>query len=148
MKNFLFVSLFISAQLFAHSGGTNSDGCHSGSQPYHCHKNKIPSQPRSGERILKGIITHVRDGDTIELNGTPIRLAALDCPEKNTQEGLYAASVAQQFKGSEVICELTDAKTYNRLVAYCIVNGIDFGRIMMRNSECKVWKKYDVWKRY
>ena len=28
--------------------------------------------------ILSGIITHVRDGDTFEVNGVPVRLAALD----------------------------------------------------------------------
>jgi endonuclease YncB( thermonuclease family) len=148
MKNFLFVSLLISVQLLAHSGGTDSDDCHSGSQPYHCHKNKLPSQSLGGEKILKGIITHVRDGDTIEVNDTPIRLAALDCPEKDTKEGLYASRVAQQLKGSQAICELTGAKTYNRLVAYCIVNGIDFGSFMMSNSDCEVWKKYDIWNRY
>ena len=29
--------------VFAHSGGTNADGCHAGSQPYHCHWSKIPT---------------------------------------------------------------------------------------------------------
>ena len=28
--------------------------------------------------FLQGVITHVRDGDTFEVNGIPIRLAALD----------------------------------------------------------------------
>lgn len=26
-----------SAVVYAHSGGTNSLGCHAGSKPYHCH---------------------------------------------------------------------------------------------------------------
>ena len=29
----------------AHSGGTDKDGCHAGSKPYHCHKPKRPSIP-------------------------------------------------------------------------------------------------------
>ena len=37
-------------------------------------------------------------------------------------------------------CELTGAKTYDRLVGYCSVNEVDFGRFMMQNSSCKVWK--------
>ena len=34
-----FVSLmFVSfAHAHAHSGGTDKDGCHAGSKPYHCH---------------------------------------------------------------------------------------------------------------
>lgn len=30
-------SLISATTAFAHSGGTNSAGCHAGSQPYHCH---------------------------------------------------------------------------------------------------------------
>ena len=30
---------------------------------------------------------HVRDGDTIVVNGTPIRLAGIDAPELGTQTG-------------------------------------------------------------
>ena len=26
----------------AHSGGLNSNGCHAGSQPYHCHRSQAP----------------------------------------------------------------------------------------------------------
>lgn len=29
--------------IFAHSGGTDSNGCHSGSEAYHCHNNKSNS---------------------------------------------------------------------------------------------------------
>jgi len=40
MKFFLITFLlvtFISTKAYSHSGGTNSDGCHAGSKPYHCH---------------------------------------------------------------------------------------------------------------
>ena len=97
---------------------------------------------------LTGTVTHVRDGDTIEVIGIPIRLAALNCPEGGTQKGDAASKIAQQFLGSQAKCELTGAKTYDRLVGYCEVNGADFGRYMMNNSACKVWEKYDVWNRY
>jgi dihydroxyacid dehydratase/phosphogluconate dehydratase len=36
----------------------------------------------SNSAILSGTVTHVRDGDTIEVNGIAVRLSALDCPEK------------------------------------------------------------------
>ena len=56
--------------------------------------------------------------------------------------------LAKQFEGLKAICQLTGAKTYDRLVGYCTINGADFGRHMIDNSSCTVWKKYDVWKKY
>ena len=40
------VSIFcVSAQIYAHSGGTDGYGCHSGSESYHCHdeSDQIPT---------------------------------------------------------------------------------------------------------
>ena len=98
--------------------------------------------------FLQGVITHVRDGDTFEVNGIPIRLAALDCPENSTAEGRYASSIAKAYQGAEVKCELTGALTHDRLVGYCEIRDVDFGRVMMSKSSCKLWKKFDVWDRY
>ena len=39
-----------------------------------------------------------------------------------------------------MVCELTGAKTYDRLVGYCSVNGVDFGRFMMQNFNMKYGK--------
>ena len=108
----------------------------------------VAAQENKKPTVLRGKVTHVRDGDTIEVNGIAIRLSALDCPERGTQKGKNAARIAQQFLGSQAKCELTGAKTYDRLVGYCEVNGEDFGAYMMNNSSCKVWEKYDVWDRY
>ncbi len=144
-----FLFSLLAAHAGAHSEGLNKQGCHTGSQPYHCHKPQaaFPSTP-IGPQVLAGKVTHVRDGDTIEVNGIPIRLSALNCPEKGTQKGDYATRLAKQFYGSQAICELTGAKTYGRLVGYCSINGADFGQYMMQNSSCKVWEKFDVWDRY
>ena len=98
--------------------------------------------------IIEGKITHVRDGDTLEIENIPIRLAALDCPENNTPEGRYATKIAKQFEGSQALCELTGAKSYDRFVGYCSINGEDYGEILVTQSACRVWRKYDVWKRY
>ena len=137
------------SQAVAHSGGLNTQGCHAGSLSYHCHKTEAVAPSASkNPTILNGTVTHVRDGDTIEVDGIAIRLSALDCPENGTQKGNQATKIAKQFKGSQAQCELTGAKTYDRLVGYCSVGGKDFGLFMMQNSSCKVWEKYDVWDRY
>ena len=103
--------------------------------------NNIKTLQLSKSSILTGIVTHVRDGDTIIIGTIPIRLAALNCPEKDTEKGKYATEIAIQF-------ELTGAKTYDRFVGYCSINGDDFGQFMMQNSSCKVWKKFDIMKKY
>tara|TARA_X000001036_G_C20509893_1_gene737631 strand:+ start:174 stop:587 length:414 start_codon:yes stop_codon:yes gene_type:complete len=98
--------------------------------------------------ILRGTITHVRDGDTFEVGGTPVRISALDCPENSTSSGQKATQFTKQFNGKQAVCELTGAKTYERVVGYCSIEGKDFARIMVDNKLCKFWRKYDVWNRY
>ena len=98
--------------------------------------------------ILRGTITHVRDGDTFEVDGTPVRISALDCPENSTSSGQKATQFAKQFNDKQAVCELTGAKTYERVVGYCSIEGKDFARIMVDNKLCKFWRKYDVWNRY
>jgi endonuclease YncB( thermonuclease family) len=155
--------LFLIALLFsvpqhaeAHSGGLNSQGCHAGSQPYHCHRpqgqagtGSTGSTSSSGQRrVISGVITSVRDGDTFLLGNLPIRLAAVDCPETNTQSGRRAAQFLRQYTSSRVTCELTGATTYDRSVAYCSIDGRDIGRLLFANTQCRVWERYDVWNRY
>jgi len=145
----LLLTTTLSTHVAAHSGGLNKEGCHAGSQPYHCHKGaEAASTTLSVTSILSGTVTHVRDGDTIEVDGIAIRLSALDCPENGTQKGNMATKIAKRFYGLQATCELTGAKTYDRLVGYCLIAGTDFGLYMMQNSSCKVWEKYDVWDRY
>ena len=98
--------------------------------------------------VLRGTITHVRDGDTFEVKGTPVRISALDCPENSTSSGQKATQFTKQFNGKQAVCELTGAKTYDRVVGYCSIEGKDFARIMVDNKLCKFWHKYDVWNRY
>ena len=106
----------------------------------------VTSKPKG--KKLEGRITHVRDGDTFEVNGIPVRISALDCPENSTSAGRKVTRFAKQFKGKTAVCELTGAKTYDRVVGYCSIGGKDFGKTMMDQTSCKLWAKYDVWNRY
>jgi endonuclease YncB( thermonuclease family) len=49
-------------------------------------------------QTLTGKLTGALDGDTIEVNGTAIRLAALDCPERGTKGGNYATDSQNSFR--------------------------------------------------
>ena len=59
------------------------------------------SKPRG--KILEGRITHVRDGDTFEVNGIPVRISALDCPENSTSAGQKVTRFAKQFNGQTAV---------------------------------------------
>ena len=47
LQIFFLTILAISGEALAHSGGLNSQGCHSGSQPYHCHRSPSEMVPSS-----------------------------------------------------------------------------------------------------
>ena len=112
--------LMIGSQAVAHSGGLDKQGCHAGSKPYHCHKaQKSGPEAATDRKAISGTITHVRDGDTIEIDGIAIRLAALNCPENDTQKGKYATKVAKQFVGLQALCELTGAITSSSFASSC-----------------------------
>ena len=153
---FLLVPFGASTVLNAHSGGLNAQGCHAGSQPYHCHRpqaqppQSAPSvNSTNGNReVISGRITRVRDGDTFVVGNLPIRLAAVDCPENNTMEGEAASEFMSQYVGATATCELTGATTYDRSVGYCSIEGRDVGLMLFSNTECRVWERYDVWDRY
>lgn len=73
-------------------------------------------------------------------NDILFRLTALDCPEKGTRKGTYAKKVTEQFEGAKMTCELTGAKTYDRIVGYRSVDNFDFGRYMTQNSSSQFGK--------
>ena len=153
---FLLVPFGAATVLNAHSGGLNAQGCHAGSQPYHCHRPQaqpaqtapsINSTNGDGE-VISGRITRVRDGDTFVVGNLPIRLAAVDCPENNTIAGQAASEFMSRYVGATATCELTGATTYDRSVGYCSIEGRDVGLMLFSNTECRVWERYDVWDRY
>lgn len=143
---FLCVSALLPSGLAAHSGGLESLGCHSGSQAYHCHRSAVEETPSAFNEIIQGTVTKVRDGDTFVVGDQPIRLAAVDCPESDTQEGQRATTfLGRLIYSKRVTCELTGAQTYDRLVAYCTINGRDLGVLLFANTQYQVWERYDVW---
>jgi endonuclease YncB( thermonuclease family) len=68
----------------------------------------------------------VRDGDTIEVDGTPVRLKGLHAPELGEDGGAAASAKMREIAlGKETICELDGTTTYDRLVGICYVGGQD-----------------------
>ncbi len=78
--------------------------------------------------ILTGTVTHVRDGDTIEVGKVPIRLNGVSAPELKEPLGPQSKQFMRNLvNGKHVRCELTGAKTYDRFVGTCYLDGEDIG---------------------
>jgi micrococcal nuclease len=78
--------------------------------------------------VLTGTVTHVRDGDTIEVGKIPIRLNGVSAPELKEPLGPQSKKFMRELvNGKNVRCELTGAKTYDRLVGTCYLEGEDIG---------------------
>jgi endonuclease YncB( thermonuclease family) len=95
-------------------------------------------------------VTHVRDGDTIEVAGKPIRLQGLNCNETGTALGEAAtAAMSRLVANGQVTCELSGEMTYDREVGTCyLANGEDLASILILQGVCGRCARYDREGRY
>jgi endonuclease YncB( thermonuclease family) len=105
-------------------------------------KGRRTAQPSTTARQIEGRVTHVRDGDTIEVMGTPIRFAKLDCAELGTPAGERAKRrMAQLVAGEKVQCQLSKRRSYDRVIGECdLQNGQSLSGIMIREGICRRWR--------
>jgi len=77
---------------------------------------------------LTSTVTHVRDGDTIEVGNIPIRLQGVSAPELKEPLGPQSkAFMVNLVMGKTVRCELNGKKTYDRFVGICYFDEQDIG---------------------
>lgn len=70
--------------------------------------------------IIDGRVTHVRDGDTIEIGPVVIRLAALDCAELGSPAGERAKrEMIRLVGGQRVSCSDLGPDRYGRMLGQC-----------------------------
>ncbi|MCE0506990.1 MULTISPECIES: thermonuclease family protein [unclassified Roseivivax] len=75
--------------------------------------------PGPGAELI-GRVSHVRDGDTIEVGGVPIRLSDVDCAELGTREGEAARREMDRItRGRVLVCALEGRMSYDRHIARC-----------------------------
>ncbi|WP_347813651.1 thermonuclease family protein [Shimia aestuarii] len=94
---------------------------------------------------LVGPVTHIRDGDTIEVSRVPIRLNGLNCDERGTRLGNQAtAAMKKLVSGKRLNCRLNGEVTYDRRVGRCsLPDGQDIGALMIANGYCGRCDRYD-----
>ncbi len=72
------------------------------------------------QSVLQGTITDVRDGDTVEVAGVPVRLWGIHAPERNEPGGVVASRVMMALVGQHhVRCQLTGEESYDRAIGRC-----------------------------
>lgn len=90
------------------------------------------------------------DGDTIRLNGVPVRLYGIDAAETRQWCGDYPAGaiatgmLASLIEGREVVCERKATDRYGRLVAVCRADGQDLGKAMVRLGAAVAFTRYST----
>jgi len=77
---------------------------------------------------ITGAVDRVRDGDTVEVDGTPIRLHGVAAPELSEPGGSAAKSFMTDLVARRTVrCQLTGRRSYDRLIGRCFLDGQDIG---------------------
>ena len=77
---------------------------------------------------ITGTVTHVRDGDTIEVADVPVRLNGVAAPELNERFGRESKSfMTRLVSGKTVRCELNGERSFDRVIGTCYLDGADIG---------------------
>ena len=103
------------------------------------------SAPAAAQTI-EGAVTHVRDGDTIEVDDVPIRLNGLAAPERDEPGGPEATAMMQRIvhqAGGRLRCELTGETSYDRQIGVCFtLAGQDIAALMVAQGVARDCPRY------
>jgi len=97
----------------------------------------------ASDTSISGTVTHVRDGDTIEVDGVPIRLNGLSAPERGEPFGKASSDYMRALVlGKALRCKLNGEKTYDRLVGTCFLDGSDISALIIRAGLARDCPRY------
>ena len=142
------ISFLVHNFSFAHSGKTNSEGCHNDTKnkTYHCHNKKIKSKKKITGKLK------VIDGDTIHIGSLKYRVSGIDAPEKNQicelnkvaiRCGILATEKLKEKIGLNTVkCREESIDRYKRIVAECFVNNESLSSYLVKNGYAFAYRKY------
>ena len=98
----------------------------------------------AAEEAVKGLASHIRDIDTLEIGGIPIRLNGLDGPELSEPRGQEAkAWLIALLSEVELSCALNGERTYDRFVGTCYLpDGRDLSEVIIQNGYGRDCRRY------
>lgn len=86
---------------------------------------------------------HVRDADTIVVDGTPVRLNGVDAPELGTRSGQNAKRwMVNYLRGKSISCQLNGERTHDRWVGVCHADGQDIGAAVIAAGHALDCRRY------
>jgi endonuclease YncB( thermonuclease family) len=86
----------------------------------------------------------VRDGDTVIVSGTVVRLKGVDAAELGTARGENAKRVMIALVTGTLTCRVTGEKTWGREVGYCVTtDGIDINQAIIASGAALACPRYD-----
>lgn len=86
---------------------------------------------------------HIRDADTIVLDGTPVRLNGVDAPELKTAAGKDAKRwMVNYLRGKEITCDLNGERSYDRWIGVCYADGEDIGAAVVAAGKALDCRRY------
>ncbi len=96
---------------------------------------------------LEGVVNHVIDGDTLDINDTRIRLALVDTPERG-QDGYKKAKdfVTDLCFDKKGAVDIDDGQRrgdrYGREIGVVFCDGINVNNALMENNLSKIYVQY------
>lgn len=96
------------------------------------------------EQVIEGTVTYVRDVDTIEIGGLPVRLNGIDGPELDQRQGRNAKVWMQKLTlRKPVRCVLDGNRTHDRWVGVCYLrSGEDIGALAIAAGMARDCPRY------
>ena len=86
---------------------------------------------------------HVRDADTIVVEGTAVRLNGVDAPELKTRSGQDGKRwMVNYLRDKQVRCDLNGERTYDRWVGVCFADGNDIGAAVIAAGHALDCRRY------
>ncbi len=97
----------------------------------------------------------VIDGDTLDVEGTRVRLFGIDAPEAGQsctsangaewQCGAWVTSVVRaRFEGRQTRCDTKDTDRYGRTVARCFVGERDISQVLVQEGLAFAYRRYSM----
>ncbi|HEU5135428.1 MAG TPA: thermonuclease family protein, partial [Steroidobacteraceae bacterium] len=153
----LLVAAFaFSANVCAHGGKTDKNGCHveAKTKQRHCHakaaksvcNGKAPAQ--GDDNVMYGRVVSVTDGDTFKarIQGTVLefRMSDIDAPEKDQPYGRESrTALAAALDGKEVVMLRVDNNTtYGRLVVHVWIGSLHVNRQIVADGAAWFYTEY------
>ncbi|MEP3667039.1 MAG: hypothetical protein ABJN42_09945 [Roseibium sp.] len=98
--------------------------------------------PAAAGGELVDTVSRVRDGDTIVVGRTPVRIANLDCAESGSSAGDRATRyITRLVNNVQLQCALEGRRSYDREVGVCrLPDGRDVGEVLIAGGYCQRWR--------